>query len=85
MPRSPRPRHTATTKLRHTLPVREQWGDSPDDHTLVMVVSVWHDDDGVRARVVYGTSGLRHTRTCASIPELMTTLHTLVESWDDES
>jgi hypothetical protein len=63
--------------------VREQWGAAPGGHALVMVVSVWHDDDGVRARVVYGTSGLRHTRACASIPELMATIQSVVESWDE--
>lgn len=61
----------------------EPWGGSPGDQPLVMVVSVWHDDDGVRARIVHGTTGLRHTRSCASVDDLMTTIRTLVESWDE--
>lgn len=50
-----------------------------------MVVSIWHDDDGVRARIVHGTSGLRHTRSYASIPDLLAAIKTLVESWDEET
>jgi hypothetical protein len=49
-----------------------------------MVVSVWHEEDGVRARIVHGTSGLRHTRPCASIPDLMRTIRALVEAWDED-
>jgi hypothetical protein len=48
-----------------------------------MVVTVWHDEGGVRARISHGTSGLRHTRAVASVDDLITAIRTLVESWDD--
>jgi hypothetical protein len=50
---------------------------------MVMVVTAWHDDGRVRARVVHEATGLRRTVTCKSVNDLIDTIRALLEAWDD--
>lgn len=72
---------TALTLVR----VSEREGAGRPEDLLVMVVSAWHDDDGVRARVIHNAGGPRNTVTCRSLLHLLGTVESLITSWDDQA
>jgi len=50
--------------------------------TMVILVSVWHEDGVVRGRVTHDVRGVQAHLACGSIDDLVDKLRTLLETWD---
>jgi hypothetical protein len=50
--------------------------------SLVIHISLWREDDGVRARVLTDADGRSNLRVVASVGELLTLVADEVERWE---
>jgi hypothetical protein len=48
----------------------------------VVMISAWHDDDGVRSRVTLEQATERVVLTCTSIAETVDAVREALERWD---
>lgn len=53
--------------------------------SLVIVISAWRDDDGMRARVIHTEGGPESSMTCRSLADLLRTVDDLVKTWESGS
>lgn len=51
---------------------------------LVIVVSAWHDDDGMRARLVCTHGARPGTQVCRSVDEVVKIVRTALTEWGSE-
>jgi hypothetical protein len=49
---------------------------------FVLVITAWHEDGAVRARVIDDATGVRHSVTCRSLQDLLTTVQSAIVAWD---
>jgi hypothetical protein len=68
----------------HDRAVPEQLDRAPSGgDTLVLLVTAWHDEEGVRARMVHNLTGTTRQAVAGSTPDLIDAIRAVLNKWED--